>query len=142
MKTPPIRENPATARHLDLGLWSATLLCLACVACGPIEEPIALEEPLGTSDQAVEIDNGLAFNGLAFNGLAFNGLAFNGLTNEAFSAWFEQNTLQADMTMRYLVACAVPAGQTRLYTDGAGQVHRWYGSLGLAPDWRRDIPRP
>ena len=36
--------------------------------------------------------------------------------------------------MKYLVRCAVPAGQTRSFAYG-GTTHVWQGGLGLAPTW-------
>ncbi|QRN95190.1 hypothetical protein JRI60_39915 [Archangium violaceum] len=119
-------------------LWTATL------ACGPAEEAPGDEEPASQRQAArssnSETLNGLAFNGLAFNGLAFNGLAFNGLNSASFSAWFQQNDSLADMVMRYVVTCAVPAGETRMYTDPQGRTYVWAGSLGLAPDWANGQP--
>ncbi|WP_158501503.1 hypothetical protein [Vitiosangium sp. GDMCC 1.1324] len=85
--------------------------------------------------------NGLAFNGLAFNGLAFNGLAFNGLSTTEFSSWFQTNPTLGNMVMRYVIQCAVPAGQTRSYTHpGTGITYTWTGNLGLAPDWANGAP--
>jgi hypothetical protein len=114
------------------------------VACGPPrQEPLETSgalEPITSAGQTLPSDNGetlngLAFNGLAFNGLAFNGLAFNGLNSEAFSSWYDQDPALADNVMKYVTACAAPAGQTRTYTDSQGRVRVWSGSLGLAPDW-------
>ncbi|WP_241759066.1 hypothetical protein [Pyxidicoccus parkwayensis] len=85
--------------------------------------------------------NGLSFNGLSFNGLSFNGLSFNGLSSSAFANWFHQDPALAQMVMRYVVRCAVPAGQTRTYTDAStGQQYTWTGGLGLAPSWAAGAP--
>ncbi|MGZ3457508.1 MAG: hypothetical protein ACXU86_03280, partial [Archangium sp.] len=85
--------------------------------------------------------NGLAFNGLAFNGLAFNGLSFNGLSNSAFNSWFQSNPSLASQVMKYVVACAVPQGQTRTYTNPASQItYTWTGLFGLAPAWANGSP--
>lgn len=131
-------------------LLGALLLTLAG-GCGPMEEPTQTPPPtnLGTSIQDLEDDNGLtlnglafnglAFNGLAFNGLAFNGLAFNGLASGTFSSWFQQNALTTSLLMKYLVRCAVPAGQSRTYWDGYS-FYSWPGSLGLAPSWSGGTP--
>lgn len=120
-------------------------VCLAVwlfiAGCGPTE---ALPEPaappgLGSTAQALRTDNGLtvnglSFNGLSFNGLSFNGLSFNGLSTSAFASWFQQDPELANMVMRYLVHCAVPAGEVRTYAAG-GQTYTWTGGLGLAPAW-------
>jgi hypothetical protein len=143
MESAGSQESRRSRRGLATGLSAATLLW-ATVACGPVEEALGPEAPAQRT-QAIHSSNsktlnGLAFNGLAFNGLAFNGLAFNGLASDSFSDWFEQNETLADMVMRYVVVCAVPAGETRTYTDSQGVTHTWQGSLGLAPDWARGQP--
>jgi hypothetical protein len=97
---------------------------------------------LSQSTQALEIPNGLATNGLATNGLATNGLATNGLatnglaTNGAFASWLSEDPeVRADL-MKYIIACAVPAGQVRTYTHTAtGKSYSWPGQLGLTPNW-------
>ncbi|WP_241759067.1 hypothetical protein [Pyxidicoccus parkwayensis] len=115
------------------------VLCLAA-GCGPVEaEPPA--PPPAHQEEAIEDLNGLSFNGLSFNGLSFNGLSFNGLSfsglsSSAFNTWFQTNPAMANLVMRYVVRCAVPAGQTRTYTEpSTGQQYTWPGSLGLAPGW-------
>ncbi|MCY1020250.1 hypothetical protein [Pyxidicoccus sp. MSG2] len=82
--------------------------------------------------------NGLSFNGLSFNGLSFNGLSFNGLSSSAFTSWFDEDPTLASMVMRYVVRCAVPAGEVRSYT-AEGQTYTWPGSLGLAPGWASGV---
>jgi hypothetical protein len=80
--------------------------------------------------------NGLSANGLSANGLSANGLSANGLSSASFSSWFTQNPDTSDMVMRYLVRCAVPAGESRSFTDPqTGQQYSWAGNLGLAPGW-------
>ena len=124
-------------------MWTGALLLALTWGCGPAEEPREPDE--GTAlTQELEADNGLttnglAFNGLAFNGLAFNGLAFNGLSSSSFSSWFAQNPLESNLFMKYLVRCAVPAGQTRGYAHG-WTTYAWTGDLGLAPDWASGKP--
>lgn len=127
-----------------IGLLGVMTLALAG-GCGSVEESgIPPLEPGGTVEQALVDDNGLtanglAFNGLAFNGLAFNGLAFNGLSSAEFSAWFEQHPPESDHFMKYLVRCAVPAGQSRTYVNGS-KSYVWTGGLGLAPAWSSGSP--
>ncbi|WP_239470183.1 hypothetical protein [Archangium violaceum] len=85
--------------------------------------------------------NGLAFNGLAFNGLAFNGLAFNGLSTAEFSSWFQADPALGNMVMKYVVACALPPGETRSHTPPDSNItYTWTGNLGLAPDWANGAP--
>ena len=132
MKTPLLR-----------GLLLLTFLS----GCGAVEESQPTDpspEQLGRSAQAEETDNGLAFNGLAFNGLAFNGLAFNGLafnglSSSNFASWFQQDSANASLFMKYLVRCAVPDGQTRTYTSGT-TTYTWTGGLGLATGWASGAP--
>jgi hypothetical protein len=141
------RRTGITASAVTL-LTGALLLTLAA-GCGPAEEPATPPPDVATVFQALDEDNGLtinglaqnglAFNGLAFNGLAFNGLAFNGLSSSTFSSWFQQSPLLSYLFMRYLVRCAVPAGQSRTYSDGTN-TYTWYGSLGLAPSWSSGAP--
>jgi hypothetical protein len=86
--------------------------------------------------------NGLATNGLATNGLATNGLATNGLaTNGAFADWLNEDPeVRADL-MKYVISCAVPAGQVRTYRNMAtGVLYTWVGQFGLAPFWSLGFP--
>jgi hypothetical protein len=125
-------------------VFGVMLLVLAG-GCDPVEEPSTPSGESGyTAVQALEEGNGLtvnglAFNGLAFNGLAFNGLAFNGLSTANFSSWFLQHPAESNLFMKYLIHCAVPAGQTRTYSDGTS-THVWTGGLGLAPAWSNGSP--
>ncbi|WP_164017629.1 hypothetical protein [Pyxidicoccus trucidator] len=133
------------SRHIESVLVVSMVAVFA--GCGPVEEP--LEEPPGeaaTAEQELGSQNGLSFNGLSFNGLSANGLSFNGLSfnglsasglsSAPFASWFQSNPALADMVMRYLVRCAVPAGQVRGYTNPrTGVSYLWAGLLGLAPDW-------
>ncbi|MGZ3460243.1 MAG: hypothetical protein ACXU86_17275, partial [Archangium sp.] len=135
--THPMR---GTRRGLGAGLCTVALLLAATAACGPLDnDPAEPQEPARQS-QALDSTNSETLNGLAFNGLAFNGLAFNGLNSNAFSDWFEQNDTLAEMVMRYVVTCAVPAGETRTYTDPKGRTYVWQGSLGLTPAWASGQP--
>lgn len=80
--------------------------------------------------------NGLSTNGLSTNGLSTNGLSTNGLSTNGFRNWFNQAPANAAAVMQYVVKCAVPAGQTRTFTNPlTGVTYTWPGSLGLAPGW-------
>jgi hypothetical protein len=110
--------------------------------CGVAEAPAEEQVPgLETQEQAQEVDNGLSLNGLSLNGLSLNGLSLNGLSlnglsTQEFSTWFNQDASGHEQLMRYIVLCAVPAGESRTFTNPAtGLTHVWEGSLGLAPDW-------
>lgn len=133
----PTSRKPSFRLSRTLRATTALLLWTS-VGCGPTQEE-STPSAFGTTEQEMSTlnglaFNGLAFNGLAFNGLAFNGLAFNGLSNGAFQAWFDSDPAMANMLMKYTVACAVPAGQSRTYTHG-GRTYRWHGALGLATGW-------
>ncbi|AKJ01818.1 hypothetical protein ATI61_103533 [Archangium gephyra] len=134
------KQSSRLARALSA---TAVLLLWTGAGCGPSQEESSPLEPGTTAQELATLNglafNGLAFNGLAFNGLAFNGLAFNGLPHEAFTAWFDSDPAMANMLMKYVVACAVPAGQSRTYTHG-GTDYTWQGWLGLAPDWASGSP--
>ena len=93
----------------------------------------------GTSEAALNTDNGLTTNGLTTNGLTTNGLTTNGLTTNglntlAFTAWFTLNSSSAPMVMRYLVRCGLAKDTSLSYTSGL-TTYVWYGELGLAPSW-------
>ncbi|ATB32810.1 hypothetical protein [Melittangium boletus] len=117
---------------------------LSLVACGPLED-MPEHEALATHAQELESINGLSLNGLSLNGLSLNGLSLNGLSlnglslnglsSSQFGAWFQTNTPLNDLVMKYIVRCAVPAGETRSYKSTTGPTWTWAGGLGLAPDW-------
>src|SRR4051812_38403252 len=61
--------------------------------------------------------NGLSTNGLSTNGLSTNGLSANGLSTHGFNLWWDSNAASvSELVMRYVVHCAVPAGQSRTFT--------------------------
>ena len=131
------------------------LLCLALGFSGPLAcdptEPGDEASPQGSELQNLESDNGLmanglsanglSANGLSANGLSANGLSANGLSAASFNTWFNQDTTMNDMVMKYLVRCAVPAGQVRTYVNPQTQSsYTWQGGLGLAPGWASGQP--
>ena len=122
-------------QRLAEGMLSLTLM-VGAAGCGPTAGPEAEPESLGVLRAAEEVENGLSTNGLSTNGLSTNGLSTNGLSTNGFSTWFNQNPSNAAAVMTYVVKCAVPAGQTRAFTDPlTGTTHTWQGGLGLAPGW-------
>ncbi|WP_225408707.1 hypothetical protein [Stigmatella hybrida] len=148
-----IRQNRravrAVLRSFAAGLLLQTLV-LSAQGCGPVvpgEEGDAWglqEEALGgpqiRSTNGLSV-NGLSVNGLSVNGLSVNGLSVNGLSSTAFRDWFLADPTVRDTVMRYVVRCAVPAGQERAFTHPTtGVTYRWPGQLGLAPGWAGGTP--
>ena len=85
--------------------------------------------------------NGLSVNGLSVNGLSVNGLSVNGLSTSSFQNWFESNPdILSDLAMKYVIRCALPAGQSRVFTSSTGASYRWDGKFGLAPSWASGTP--
>jgi hypothetical protein len=140
-------ENLTNRVSLSVGSrWVVALALVGSVACGPMEDAPASVDSPSTREQDLEGENGLAVNGLSYNGLAVNGLAvnglavnglsYNGLASENFAAWFTQSAAQNAMLMKYVVQCALPAGESRSYQDSStGTSYTWEGSLGLAQGW-------
>ena len=115
--------------------WGVLItLVMACAACGPEAEPTEQTQELGNTSRPVIVDNGLVLNGLVLNGLSLNGLSLNGLSTDAFKNWFNADPTLRNEIMKYVVACGVPSGESRSYTN-QGTTYTWQGSLGLAPSW-------
>ena len=146
MKTQTLSTGRVLVR-VCLGLLLGTGGC----AASELDEPTPLER--GEVPQAAIVSNGLSTNGLSTNGLSTNGLSTNGLSTNGlstnglstllFAAWFNGNASVAysDMVMRYVAACALPSGQTRVWTNPVtGVSHSWPGQLGLATDWAQGNP--
>jgi hypothetical protein len=132
-------------RWLTWGLLGLTL-GVGGGGCGSADVPDASPDAspgdaLGVVLAAEQTDNGLSTNGLSTNGLSTNGLSTNGLSTNGlstngFKTWFNQDVTTANAVMQYVVKCAVPAGQTRSFTNPlTGVTYTWAGSLGLAPAW-------
>jgi hypothetical protein len=145
-----LRQAATDAPSRLLAAICSALLLTGSLACGAME-PSDDPESLSLQSQELESANGLAANGLSANGLSANGLSANGLSANglsanglsqlSFTSWFQQEPAQRDMLMRYLVRCAVPAGQVRTYTDAQTQhTYTWQGNLGLAPGWSSGQP--
>jgi hypothetical protein len=85
--------------------------------------------------------NGLTVNGLTVNGLTVNGLTVNGLQSANFGAWFSQDVALNSTLMKYMVQCAVVAGESRSYQDPvSGTSYTWQGGLGVAQGWASGQP--
>ncbi|QRK13675.1 hypothetical protein JQX13_18830 [Archangium violaceum] len=128
-------------------LASALSLVVGATGCGVQELPSEEQElALHTQERAVQEDNGLSLNGLSLNGLSLNGLSLNGLSLNGlsttnFANWFNGNPAGHEQLMRYMVRCAVPAGQTRSFVNpSTGVFYTWQGGLGLAPSWASGAP--
>jgi hypothetical protein len=133
--------------------FCALALTSALVGCAaPANEVESVSQP-GLSFNGLSFNglsfnglsfNGLSFNGLSFNGLSFNGLSFNGAGSQDFANWFNLgdsgNIAQHDMTMKYVIRCAIAAGRTASFTDANGVTHTWAGALGLADSWDQSPP--
>jgi hypothetical protein len=126
---------------------SSALALVGATGCGVQELPTEDEAAaLQTKQQDLQVDNGLSLNGLSLNGLSLNGLSLNGLSLNGlsttnFSSWFTGDPAGNDRLMRYMVRCAVPAGETRSFTHPlTGVVYTWPGVLGLAPNWASGAP--
>jgi hypothetical protein len=135
-----VREvRPVSTGGLLLGL-----MLLSTVGCGPLapgEDAPGMEAPRSTQVQGLHSSLGLSVNGLTVNGLNVNGLNLNGLNvsgleTTAFQEWFNADPAVREITMHYLIQCAVPAGEQRTFTNPlTGLTHTWNGVLGLAPGW-------
>ncbi|WP_093519184.1 hypothetical protein [Stigmatella erecta] len=142
--TRPSRRVMREVRSTFMGSLFLGLVLLHTVGCGPVspEEAAGGAEPArGTQQDALHTSLGLSVNGLTVNGLNVNGLTVNGLNVDgletaAFQDWFNGEPAVRDITMHYLVQCAVPAGEQRTFTNPVtGTTHTWHGVLGLAPGW-------
>lgn len=123
------------AGRLSVARLTAAFLVAGTAGCGPLEAP---DRALELASQSQALDS---TNGLSMNGLSMNGLSMNDLSSPSFITWFQQDPVHSDMIMRYVVRCAVPAGDSRRYTDSQTQLtYTWSGGLGLAPDWAHGQP--
>jgi hypothetical protein len=150
------RRQVSRVPSLSLGALPFVMLMASALSCGPLEPAPEASNPLGPSSvasvlQDLEADNGmtpnglsangLSANGLSANGLSANGLSANGLSMPGFASWFRQSPAHNDLMMRYIVRCAVPANEVRMYRDPQTQlVYSWRGGLGLAPGWAHGRP--
>lgn len=137
-------KRGAGFRRQVLGVWVGMVLAVGCgpevLEDGEQAQPGQQESALTTGNSMTP--NGLSANGLSLNGLSLNGLSANGLSSATFTSWFNSNPAEvSDMVMRYLVRCAVPAGQSRTWIHPAtGQSYTWPGEMGLTPSWAGGRP--
>ena len=133
-------------------VWLATAAAMAaglsaCAARPPPggATPEALLTSNGLTVNGLTVNgltvNGMTVNGMTVNGLTVNGLTVNGLATADFLSWFEADAATANMVMRYIARCALPAGQS-LTWDWNGTTYTWSGVLGLAPTWGTGQPIP
>ncbi len=134
------RRNGKEGRsRLALAAAAGAALVLGA-ACGPLTPAERAAEQGLSGDNGLTPNglsqNGLSQNGLSQNGLSQNGLSQNGLSQNGFATWFNTDRATGDMVMTYVVRCAVPAGQSRTWTNpSTGVTYTWPGLLGLAPNW-------
>jgi hypothetical protein len=143
----------ATPRILTLGLGLLAAGCNQLAEQGVVndEDPLTAQNGLSTNGLSTNglSTNGISSNGISSNGLSTNGLSTNGLSTNGISsnglvmdALRDTTSLGANSRIffRYLVSCALPAGQTVTYnwTDANNIVHTEDnpGQLGLAPAWQ------
>ncbi|HEX5750277.1 MAG TPA: pentapeptide repeat-containing protein [Archangium sp.] len=144
------------SRWMAPGALASVLLLAGASGCAPdaalSEESLSLE----TEARPVLTVNGIEFNGIELNGIELNGTNLNGtnlngtnlngldtsgLNTPDFRAWFNQDVTRHDMLMKYMVQCAVPAGESRTFTNPETNTpYTWSGVLGLAPDWASGQP--
>ncbi len=85
--------------------------------------------------------NGLTMNGLTMNGLTMNGLTMNGLTMNGLGTVDGLSSTSGLMTtaggrdiVKYMVKCALPAGQSLTKQDQNGVSYDFPGAIGVAPE--------
>ena len=129
-------------------------LLLSVTACTLSPDASQTPEAVGDAREAALGENGLMGNGLMGNGLTNNGLMGNGLmgnglmgngltANGLTSIAGLQGTLDADplaqMFLKYLISCALPADQTVVIASADGTTsYTFPGGLGVAPEWGSD----
>jgi hypothetical protein len=142
-------DMPTATRTLrQCAALTAVALAAFTAACGPASQAESSTEALHLDFARAALvkdnglsQNGLSQNGLSQNGLGQNGLSQNGLSQNGFKTWFNQNLASSDAVMKYLYACAAPAGWTLTWTNPTtGVPHGWAGVFGLASDWASGKP--
>jgi hypothetical protein len=126
---------------------ATALLGFVAGGCGEpsLEEPefpVELESASSLLNSDIDFSvEGMGTNGLSASGLSTSGLSLTAMSNPAFVTWFNQDPILANSVMKYVVACAVPRGERRTWTNPTtGILYKWRGALGLTPDWARGAP--
>jgi hypothetical protein len=99
-----------------------------------------LESENGLSMNGLSM-NGLSMNGLSMNGLSMNGLSMNGLSMNGLATAGGLASTSGLMTtaggreiVKYMVRCALPAGQSLTKQDQNGVSYTFDGVIGVAPE--------
>lgn len=136
-----LREQASHGLQTENGLsaWVITESCLSVDAVTPAGDPTldpTLDPALGGFDPTVDISScGDMMNGMPPNLLGVNGLHARGLNNRQFKKWFAADPVAANLLLKYLVRCSLPAIDVLTYTADTGAVYSWAGGFGLAPEW-------
>lgn len=83
--------------------------------------------------------NSIAINSIAINSIAINSIAINGINLSVLT--MNNNPLDNALypnfqkVFKYMVQCALPAGQCVSVTDVDGSAASYCGALGVAPTW-------
>ncbi len=131
-------------------LLSATLLASTFATGCMIDDETA---SVGTTTQDAYTFNAYTFNAYTFNGAVWTDLVLAPLTGgdlpDSFVAALDDTTPipdtnlsvsdYADMTLRYVYECAMPADATMTVLTPGGRQFDYKGSLGVAPSWGRPI---
>lgn len=136
------------------------ILLAALAACGG-----GAPGSVDTAEQDLTTENGMTTNGMTTNGLTTNGMTTNGMTTNGlligdpngnalpvngfgsgfatsqFKSWFSRDPGYADMVMKYVARCALPAGTARAFSF-SGTGYTFNGAFGLAPVWASGLPIP
>jgi hypothetical protein len=129
----PVLSKAAFVSFLALPLSALPLL--ASTGCAAGADPI-LNEPVGTSEEAVVSTNRLSMNRLSMNRLSMNGLSMSRLSPDGLNLAATDLLLDdaGRELLRYVVRCALPEGQTLVGTSGS-TTYTFDGLIGLAPNW-------
>jgi hypothetical protein len=114
----------------------AAVMCLFSAGCLAGESEDGVEEPLGTSSQAVISNNRLSLNRLSLNSLAMKTLSTTKLSPDG-ATLAETNlmsTSEGRELLVYIVECALPSGATLSGKYGY-TTYTFKGRLGVAPEW-------
>ena len=117
-----------------------TWLLLTLVMAGCVVDVGDDEPATSTTEEALTASNRLASNRLASNRLASNRLASNSLGAAALTAGTLIETVEGRDVFSYIVACALPAGQSVTVKDSKKTPYTFSGEIGLAPTWLTSTP--